>query len=258
MRSRQAAISRTVTRSGLNWFRLQARCFSGGEIRAQLPKWVNDDCAIDAKAEANPTKDQMRLMTQSLLADRFKLSVHFESREGPVLALTLVKPGKLGSKLHPHSKGPPCPDSFEMIKLSWPPPPPPKAADVWPPQCGTSALFAATSNSTRIGARNTTMELLAQDVYHYGSTFFSELDKSVVDQTGLKGRFDFSLELPAGMFSPSFVPKTPNPNPDDPPPAPKGTPFLNAVREQLELKLARSTGQIRTLIIDHLEKPSEN
>ena len=97
------------------------------------------------------------------------------------------------------------------------------------------------------------MELLALDIYQYGSRF-GGVDKPVVDQTGLKGRFDFLLELPAGMFSFSLKP----PNPDDPPPEPKGPPFLNAVREQLGLKLVRSRVEIRTLIIDHVEKPSEN
>ena len=220
-------------------------------LAPHLPKWANENYVIDAKADGNPTKDQWRLMMQSLLADRFKLKVHFESRERPVLALTLVKPGKLGPKLRPHSEGPPCPDSFEMINPSTTPLP--KESDVWPPQCGTSALFAATPNVTRIGARNTTMELLAQDIYHYGSRF-GGLDKPVVDRTALQGKFDFILELPPGMLSFSLKP----PDPDDPPPEPKGPPFLNAVREQLGLKLVRSRGEIRMLIIDHVERPSEN
>jgi bla regulator protein blaR1 len=59
------------------------------------------------------------------------------------------------------------------------------------------------------------------------------------------------VELPGGMLS--LGPKPPNP--DDPP---KGTPFLNAVREQLGLKLERSRGEVRTLIIDHVERPSQN
>ena len=65
---------------------------------AHLPKWVAEDrFSIQAKAaEANPTKDQMRLMMQDLLADRFKLAVHFETQEVPVLALVPVKAGKLG------------------------------------------------------------------------------------------------------------------------------------------------------------------
>ncbi len=55
----------------------------------------------------------MRLMMQSLLADRFKLAIHFETREATVLALELVEPGKPGPKLIPHSQGPPCPNTRE-------------------------------------------------------------------------------------------------------------------------------------------------
>ncbi|HEX4228152.1 MAG TPA: TIGR03435 family protein [Bryobacteraceae bacterium] len=56
---------------------------------AHLPKWLNSDrFAIEAKAAGPATKDQMRLMMQSLLADRFGLEVHFETRETAVLAYT--------------------------------------------------------------------------------------------------------------------------------------------------------------------------
>src|SRR5579863_4005111 len=83
---------------------------SPSEMRAaaldQLPKSIGTDLfEIEARGAGNPTKDQMRLMMQSLLADRFKLAVHFESREGPVFALTLVKPGQTGPKLRPHAEG---------------------------------------------------------------------------------------------------------------------------------------------------------
>jgi bla regulator protein blaR1 len=234
--------------TGYIWFAYKLHVFD--DIRAQLPKWANDNYVIDAKADGNPTKDQMRLMMQSLLADRFKLKVHFETKEAPVLALTLVKPGKLGPKLRPHSEGPPCPDSFEMIK-PFTPIQAPKPGVVWPPQCGSSQL--GTSDGTWNGARNTTMGFLADDIYDLASRG-GELDKPVVDQTGLEGRFDFILQLPAGIIS--LFPKPPNP--DSPLPDPKGTPVLNAVREQLGLKLVRSRGEMRTLIIDHIEKPSEN
>ena len=127
--------------------------------------------------------------------------------------------------------------------------PPPKAGDVWPPQCGTAGGFQGTTEGTWFGSRNTTMGLLAQDIYAQASRL-GELDKPVVDQTGLEGRFDYILELPAGMIS--FFPKPPNPD------EPSGTRFLNAVREQLGLKLERSRGEIRALIIDHIERPSEN
>jgi bla regulator protein BlaR1 len=227
--------------------------FQWKEMSAQLPKWATDDYAIDAEADGNPTKDQMRLMMQSLLTDRFKLRVHFETKEVPALALILVKPGKLGPKLRPHSEGPPCPDSFEMDKPFTSLSPPTKAGVVFPTQCGTSAQVLAISGGTWIGSRNTTMELLASDIYGLAS-LGGEVDKPVVDQTGLEGRFDFILELPAGTIS--LFPKPPDL--DSPSPDPKGTPFLNAVREQLGLKLERSKGEVRTLIIDHVEKPSEN
>jgi bla regulator protein blaR1 len=219
------------------------------EMNAQLPKWASDDYAIDAEAAGNPTKDQMRLMMQSLLADRFKLRCHFKTEAGPVLALTLVKPGKLGPKLRPHSEGPPCPDSFEA-DIPFTPIAPPKPGVVWPPQCGTSAQ----TNGTWIGSRNTTMGVLAHDISAYGY-LFGEVDKTVVDRTGLQGRFDFILDFPSGV--PSLFPKPP-PNPDDSSPDPKGPLFLNALREQLGLKVVRSKGTIWKFVIDHVEPPSGN
>src|SRR5579871_6283226 len=66
---------------------------------APLPLWVTrDSFEIEAKAEGNPTKDQFRLMLQSLLAERFQLAIHREQREVPLFALVLAKPGKLGPK----------------------------------------------------------------------------------------------------------------------------------------------------------------
>lgn len=233
------------------FFAYKLQPFQAKEMVSELPKWTDDTYAIDAKAEGNPTKDQLRLMLQSLLADRFKLRVHFESNEVPVLDLVLVTPGKLGPKLLQHSEGPSCPSSLEMDKL-FSPIPAPKSAVAWPPQCGTSALTRA-ANGTWIGSRNITMALLASDLYNLGSRI-EELDKPVIDQTGLEGRFDFILELPAGIMSPIPTP----PNPEGPLPAPKETSFLNAVRDQLGLKLVRSRGEVRTLIVDHVEKPSEN
>jgi bla regulator protein blaR1 len=164
-----------------------------------LPKWTDALYLIEAKADGNPTMDQMRLMMQSLLADRFKLGVHFESREGPVLAPTLVEPGKLGPKLIPHSDGSPCADTFEMpdpIKL----PQLPKPGVEWR-QCGTPAGVLGTADGTSLGVRNRPPGLIAHDIYAYGS-MRGELDQPVVDHTGLtnvrfhgaaSGRDDFSV-----------------------------------------------------------------
>ncbi len=227
----------------------------------QLPEWARtDQFEIEALGAGNPTKDQMRLMMQALLADRFKLAIHFESRQGSVFALTLVKPGQTGPKLLPHADGPACPDTFEMPALPplpapgkpFTPPPPPKADEVFPPICGT-AQMRQMNGETLIASRNTTMELIASDMYSYGS-MGGEVDKNVIDQTGLQGKFDFTLKLPYGLFSFPLGP----PKAADPDAAPLGPRFLNAVREQLGLKLVPSKGAIRTLVVDHVERPSEN
>ena len=65
-----------------------------------VPDWVrNDRYDIEARTSEPATKDQMRLMMQSLLAERFKLAVHWEAREVPVFVLALATPGTPG----PHS-----------------------------------------------------------------------------------------------------------------------------------------------------------
>jgi uncharacterized protein (TIGR03435 family) len=101
------------------------------------------------------------------------------------------------------------------------------------------------------------MEIVVEEAIHgFGSVLAGEIDKAVVDRTGLKGRYDFRLDLPPGALS--FSVTVAPPNPDGTPADPKGTPFLNAVRDQLGLKLVSSKGLIRTLVIDHVEPPSAN
>src|SRR5690348_7332980 len=64
----------------------------GMALRPKLPKWARTErFNIEARGPANATKDQMRLMMQSLLADRFKLAVHFETHEQPIFNLVLAK-----------------------------------------------------------------------------------------------------------------------------------------------------------------------
>jgi uncharacterized protein (TIGR03435 family) len=76
---------------------------SGSEanvLSRQLPQWALEErFDIDARAPEGTTKDQMRLMMQSLLADRFKLAMHYETRQEPVYDLVFVKPGKMGPRL---------------------------------------------------------------------------------------------------------------------------------------------------------------
>jgi uncharacterized protein (TIGR03435 family) len=84
----------------------------------------------------------------------------------------------------------------------------------------------------------------------------------VVDQTGLSGTFDFVLEYKP--VNNNGFPATVSRAPDAPPGAAApsdefgGAPFVEALRHQLGLKLVRTTAPVRTLVIDHVELPSEN
>lgn len=204
---------------------------------APLPKWVaTDRFEIEARAAALPnvTKDQMRLMMQSLLADRFKLAAHSETRVMPVFAMTLMRPGKTGSSLRPHDAGPPCDKAA-----------PPGAKDVFPPVCNVYVLLKG-PGGIRAGSRNTTPDLLAAAV-----AGFDRMGRPVVDQTGLTGRFDFVLEwMPENRATAELGAL--------PPSDPQGPTLLEGLRDQLGLKLEPAKAPVRVLIVDHVELPSDN
>ena len=106
-----------------------------------------------------------------------------------------------------------------------------------------------TINSDHIakgGSRNTTMAQLAGALPGMG-----RLDQPVVDQTGLTGRFDFALE-----FAPN--PNRPAEPSADPPPELRGPAFVEALREQLGLKLESTRAPLPFLVIDHIERPTAN
>jgi bla regulator protein blaR1 len=233
--------------------------FQTADALANAPKWLRTGFfEIEAEAQGNPPKDQMRLMMQSLLADRFKLAVHFETRDVPVLALRQVKAGKLGPKLVPHSQGPPCPDYQGLVLFGVPPDP---RKEVFPRSCESGVLRGMPDGTSFVGSRNTTMGIAAQVFYGYGS-MADEIDRPVVDQTGLNGTFDFVLEYkPANN---NGFPRPLSQVPDAPPGALSpsgefgGIPFVVALRQQLGLKLVRTKAPLRTLVIDRVERPSGN
>ena len=207
-----------------------------------LPKWAGTDkVEIDAKAAGNPTKDQMRLMMQSLLAERLHLAVHYETQEMPVYALTLIKPGRLGPKLIRHADGPPCDSSAR----SEPPgvDPDPDAA-VFPPICYLQEGWRNRKGRIVVGSRDTTMALLAASIG-------GKAGRPVVDRTGITDRIDYRIE---------WTPESngPGPNGDEVQTDPHPVTFMDAVRDQLGLKLQATKAPVQTLVIDHIERPSEN
>ncbi len=200
---------------------------------AKIPRWVlTDSYEIRAKAGASATKDQMRLMMQSLLADRFKLTVHFEAKEVPVFGLVLVTAGKLGPKLRPHSEGTPCDAPVQTF-----------------PYTCDSYGFHPTPDRTYVeGSRNTTMSLIATSLTSIPGV---TLDRPVVDQTGLAGRYDFTLE-----WTPESD-RVSNPIPDAIADLP-GSTIQVSLKSQLGLKLVPTKAMLDDLVIDHVERPSGN
>jgi uncharacterized protein (TIGR03435 family) len=205
-----------------------------------LPKWAaTEHFEIRARAAGNPSKDQMRLMMQSLLAERFKLVIHFETQELPVLALTLIKPGKPGPKLRQHADGPAC---------DAPLPPANSTADidVFPAICNDYLAVNRHGRGILAGARNTTAELMAAFIFNVG-----HVGRPVVDRTGLSGNIDFMMEYTPELNGPRTTG-------EDTQPDLQGETFLEAVKDQLGLKLEPTKAALEIPVIDHVEMPSEN
>jgi uncharacterized protein (TIGR03435 family) len=205
------------------------------------PKWLaTDPYDIVGKADAPVTSpDQMRQLFQSLLADRFQLVFHEETRELPVYALTVAKGG---SKMQQTPEG-----SCQAIDFNHPPPRPARGA---PRLCG--ALSRSMGNATRQTMDGTGIGISKPAGGTVGLTDqLSEiLGRTVIDKTGLTGIFDFHLE-----WTPDAVTAAPSsPGQLDP----TGPSILAALQEQLGLKLVADKGPVRILAIDRVARPADN
>jgi len=183
----------------------------------------------------------MRLMMRSLLADRFRLAIHNETREVPVLALVLAKPGKTGPHLVPHPDGAECPTNLSPGYNDE------TVAGGFPVLCGgLLGQPPSEPGRMRVGARNVTLGFVANALSGGAGQ-----GRPMLDQTGLGGTFDFTLE---------WTPETGGPAPQgaDLQPESGGPAFAQAIEEQLELKLKGSKGSVEVLVLDHVERPGEN
>jgi uncharacterized protein (TIGR03435 family) len=213
--------------------------FMGNEdqvLRSQIPGWVTEEhYDLQARASGNPTKDQMRLMVRSLLAERFGLAIHRETRQLPMFALTLAKSGRMGPRLRQHPDDASCATS-----------PLPGEEEVvghfpanFPARCGgvLRVLPPSVAGRHSWGARNVTMSFIANQLAGMGS-----LDRPIADETGLTGAFDFALEW-------SHDPAEGGMQADDP----SFLTFQEAIQEQLGLKLESKRGPAEVLVLDHIE-----
>lgn len=183
------------------------------------PDWMSSekyDISAEPDGEGAPNDRQWKTMLQKLLADRFQLKFHHEKRELTVYALTI---GKGGPKLTKSTGDPNGLPSMFFRGLGYLP------------------------------ARNATMADFA------GVLQGAVLNRPVVDQTGLTGRFDFTLKWTPDetQFSDLGGYKPPaTENPDAPPD------LFTAIQQELGLKLESTKAPVDVLVIDHVERPSAN
>jgi uncharacterized protein (TIGR03435 family) len=166
--------------------------------------------------EGAPNDKQLKAMVQKLLTDRFKLAFHQEQKELSVYALVVAKGGPKLTK----SQGDPN---------------------------GLPGLFFRGLGV--LPCQNATMADLA------GVLQGAVLDRPVVDQTGLQGRFDFMLKWTPdeSQFGGLGVKVPPPSNAADAPPN-----LFAAVQDELGLKLDSTKASVNVLVLDRVEKPSEN
>ena len=219
------------------------------------PDWIGSDrFDIIAKAEGDPQPGPqgpppiMFLMLRTLLADRFKLAVHTDSRELPIYALVLSRvDGRKGPQLNPAAVD--C-AALRGARGNAPPgaPPglPPPPASLERPQCGIRI-----APGTML-AGGVTMAQIANA--------FSRLpvvNRIVDNRTALAGTFDFDLRWTPPQVSTS--PASPPPGaPPLPPIDPDGPSLFTAVQEQLGLKLESTKGPVDVVVIDRAEHPTED
>lgn len=199
------------------------------------PDWLHSTAfEIDAKSDGQPSIQMMEgPMMQKLMEDRFKLKIHRETREGAVYNLVL---GKGPLKLKPYEEGKCLPVTVGHT-LS---PLPASAGHYCRNMVGAGAVdFEGGTLSSFAG-------LLGGLI----------LDRPILDKTGLTDIFEIHLKFSLQDSVARRLPTTAGAPVEDM--APDGPDIFQAVQEQLGLKLVPARGPVDVLVIDHIEKPSEN
>lgn len=205
------------------------------------PSWVNDErYDVDAKAEEIPSSDQVRSMLRALLADRFKLAMHRETRTRRVYDLV---PARNGLKITPTPPG----GCYDPRSPSGPPPVflgPLVQCDAW----RRRILAPPPDRQDRIEAVAVRMATLVDFV-------IDDVSRPVLDKTGFEQPFNFVLEFTPNVAVSDY--RGPSTLPDAGPSA-APAPISTALQEQLGIQLRSTEGPVETIVIDSIERPSEN
>jgi uncharacterized protein (TIGR03435 family) len=159
------------------------------------------------------TREEFRPYMENLLRDRFKLRVHWEEKEEPVYALDI---GKTGVKL--------------------------KASDPDAKPARVGRALSPTARGRELTWTGATMEELADLIRNSDG-----LDRLVVDQTGLQGRYDIRIAYVAQNRMPAGEPL-----------GPEDVDIFTALPQQLGLVLVPRKALVKRLAVDHCERPPEN
>lgn len=199
------------------------------------PDWIHSETfEIDAKSDGHPSIAMMLgPMMRSILEDRFKLRIHRETRQGPVYELAL---GKGSPKLKPLQDG-----SCTPVLVGRPLPPLPSGQHL---------------------CRNMVSPLGSVDFEGGTLSMFAGLlglilDRPVIDKTGITNYFEIHLKFSPDDSAPSR-PSTTDPGAPAAVREPDAPGIFQAIQEQLGLRLVPAKGPVNVLVIDHIERPSEN
>ena len=208
------------------------------------PSWL-DSARVDILAKVPPgaTKDQINIMLQDVLVERFNPTFHREAKERSIYELTL---GKNGSKLKESdlSIQPPVREPGQLFRGG-------ADKDGFPTAApGTNAKLGRTVDGIDYWTyqKAPIPDLAAQ--------LEAEFARPVIDKTGLTGKYDFTLMYSRDGLRVRKLDQTSNSAPADPSGGPT---LLKAIEDQLGLKLESAKDSIDVLVIDHIDKtPTEN
>jgi uncharacterized protein (TIGR03435 family) len=251
---------------------LLATAYDVKGFQIQGPSWL-DTGRFDVNATMPPetTREQFRVMLQNLLTERFKMTLHRETRQLPAYALVIARGGP---KMRESQTVSPAQDNAAAAPSSPFPEQPRMGADGFPvlaSQAGERAgliLMMMPGRARLVGRQQTMLDL--------ANRLTTQLGRAVADATGLTAKYDFTLTFaPEGMNPPSGPAGGAGVMVRVPPPTPSGagggaapeslpesdTPpdIFRAIKEQLGLMLDARKGPVELIVIDHVEKmPIEN
>jgi uncharacterized protein (TIGR03435 family) len=204
------------------------------------PGWTGSEVfRVNAKAEGTPGQDIMRgPMLRRLLEDRFQLKVHRETRQVPAYLLTVAKSAPHLQSLEEGS----CFVVNPSNRLSY-------TNANGKPLCNFRML------KLKPGSPNQVWELHGATLDDFARALGRDLDRIVINLTGLAGKYDFHLEFVSSFTKLSLSPLG---IPPDSPSDPEGISIFRAIQQELGLKLESGRGASEFLIIDHVDRPTEN